>query len=87
MMSQTEIILTGILAIIGPGGIIQLIKAIKAWRDGIKQKETDADDRALARAERAIEKLEAERNADTEYIRQLMNALSKAGADIPPRGT
>jgi peptidyl-tRNA hydrolase len=67
----------------GVGTFMQIIKAWQAWRDGIRQREDEAEERLVARLEKKIEVLEIQAKADSRYIRRLVMALGRAGIEIP----
>lgn len=73
------------IGVLGTGGIAALVKAIKDWRDGKAQVEADADARLMTRLEKRIEELEAERNLDQKWARMMVQALSRAGIEVPDR--
>lgn len=85
MSLATQFILGVLAAIGGAGGIVQLIKAIRSWRDGIRQREVEADERLVNRLEQRIAALETRADLDNEYIRRLIEALGRAGIEIPSR--
>lgn len=85
MAEGYEFIVALAIALGGAGGIMQIVKAVKAWRDGVKQREDDADARAITRLERTVERLEKAREADAVYIAVLMTALASGGLPVPPR--
>lgn len=85
-MTGTVGAIVAILAAIGGvGGVVQLVKAIQSWRDGIRQREADADERAIQRLERELGEMRLERAQDADHIRRLIQALGTAGIPIPPR--
>lgn len=67
----------------GMGTVIQLIKAWQAWRDGVKQREDEAEERLVRRLEKDIEILKIQERANAAYIRRLVMALGRAGVEIP----
>lgn len=78
--------LVAVLAALGGGGfIIQAISAIRAWREGVRQREEAGDERLLARYERRVDELELRVEHGEQYIRSLIEALGMAGIPIPPR--
>lgn len=85
-MTGTVAAFVAVLAAIGGvGGIVQLVKAIQSWRDGVRQREQDADERAIVRLERELDEMRIERRQDADHIRRLIQALGTAGIPIPPR--
>lgn len=84
-MDLPDFIFGLIVALGGAGGVVQVVKAIRSWRDGVRQRDLDADDRAIARLERYVERLESARDADTVYLGILITALASAGLPVPPR--
>ena len=67
----------------GVGTMIQVLNAYRAYRDGVRQREEEADERLVRRLERDIEILKIQERANAAYIRRLVMALGRAGVDIP----
>lgn len=65
------------------GAIAKIISTVRSWREGVRQREDQADERLVKRLEKKIEILEIKDAANTRYIRRLVMALGKAGIDIP----
>lgn len=84
-MTTVQAIVAILAAIGGVGGLVQLVNAFRSWRDGVRQREEQADERLTKRLEARIDTLEVERRQDAEYIRRLIMALGRAGIDIPER--
>jgi hypothetical protein len=84
-MTAVQAIVAVLAAIGGVGGVVQLVNAFRAWRDGVKQREEEAEERLVKRLEARIDRLELERAQDNEYIRRLVMALGTAGIPIPSR--
>lgn len=86
-MNETmQNVIIPLLAAIGGGGaILQLVRLIQAWRDGIKIREDEAEERLLKRYEVRIQALEYRADLDADYIRRLVHALGTAGIPIPSR--
>jgi hypothetical protein len=76
--------LTAIVAAFGGvGTFVQLTKWYTSWRDGIRQREDEAEERLVKRLEKDIEILKIQTRADAVYIRRLVMALGRAGIEIP----
>lgn len=84
-MTGVQAIVAILAAIGGVGGLVQLFNAFRSWRDGVRQREDEADERLVNRLERDIEVLKIQTRADARYIRRLVMALGKAGIEIPDR--
>lgn len=84
-MTGVQAVVAILAAIGGIGGIVQLINAVKSYRDGVRQREDEAEERLVKRLEGRIDVLEIERKQDAEYIRRLIQALGTAGIEIPAR--
>jgi hypothetical protein len=77
---------TAILAALGGGQtLLSAIKAYRAYKEGVRQREVDADERAIVRLERELAEMRIERAQDADHIRRLIEALGMAGIPIPPR--
>ncbi len=78
--------LVTILAALGGGGfLIQLLMFFRSWRDGVKMKAEEADERLIKRYEDRLSRLEVRADADARYIARLVSALGRAGIEIPDR--
>ena len=73
------------VGIFGAGGLVSLVKALLDWRNGKAQKESETEVRYLLNREKRIALLERQRDAELRYQAELIRALARAGADIPPR--
>lgn len=82
---STEAVVAILAALGGGGFLIQVFNAIRSYREGAKLRETEADERLVIRLEKEIAELRLERAQDADHIRRLIEALGKAGIDIPPR--
>lgn len=80
-----QVIIALMAAVGGVGGFVQALNAIRAWRDGVRQREEAADERLVLRLEKRIEVLEMERALDSEYIRMLIQTVGEMGGKIPSR--
>jgi hypothetical protein len=90
-------ILIGILAALGGasaigGAIAKIISTVRGYREGIRQREDEADERLVKRLEKTIiaqdEVIHALRirlDAQGEYILELVTTLARAGVPIPMR--
>lgn len=80
-----QVIIALMAAVGGVGGFVQVLNAIRAWRDGVRQREEAADERMVKRLENRVVQLELKDDQNSEYIRLLIEALGAAGIKIPPR--
>jgi hypothetical protein len=83
----------------GAGTLLQLLRMYQSWRDGVRQRQDEADERLVSRLEKIIEYkdkviedrdlriavLERGRSSDGEYILVLVTALAQADQPIPMR--
>lgn len=98
-MAWYEVMVALLVALGGAGGLVQLFKAWRAWRDGVQQKSSAPTERLVAYLEAQIAELkqamskqaerivvlEEARDRDGAYISSLMFAMSSAGLHVPPR--
>lgn len=84
MTATVQAIVAVLAAIGGIGGVVQVINAYRAYRDGVRQREDEAEERLVRRLEKDIEILKLQARADARYIRRLVMALGQAGIEIPP---
>lgn len=64
---------------------VKAIRTVQSWREGIHQREDQAEERLVKRLEDRINRLEVRADADADYIRRLVHALGTAGIAIPSR--
>ena len=89
----TEPILLGIIGLLGgAGGLFTLVKAWWDYRANKAARIEDADERFVARLERKLADadtriafLEIQHEGDVAYIIFLVEALGKAGIDVPKK--
>ena len=89
----TEPVILAIIGLLGgAGGLVALVKAFLDARENKAARIEDADERFAARLERKladadtrIAYLEAQHEADVAYIISLVEALAKAGIDVPKK--
>lgn len=89
----TEPILLGIIGLLGgAGGLFTLVKAWWDYRVNKAARIEDADERFVARLERKLADadtriafLEIQHEGDVAYIILLVEALGKAGIDVPKK--
>lgn len=74
-----------LIAVLGSGGLVALYRAVKDARSGKAQKEAEADARLVARLEKRIEDLEERARKDEKWQHRLVQALSRAGVEVPDR--
>lgn len=84
-MRWYEIAVALLAAVGGTGGVLQLIRTARAWRDGVRQREDAAEERLVRRLEKRVDLLEARAAEDAAYQAALMTAIAQAGGAIPPR--
>jgi len=91
-MEWYEAVIGLLAAVGGVGGLIQLLRAIRSWREGVQQREAAPTERLVAHLEGQIADLKARiaaleqaRNEDGSYIGQLAFALASQGLPVPPR--
>lgn len=90
-------IFIGILAALGGasaigGAIAKIISTVRGYREGIRQREDEADERLVKRLERTIGEqgdeikvLRGQIHTQGEYILELVTTLARAGVPIPMR--
>lgn len=90
-------IFIGILAALGGasaigGAIVKIISTWRSWREGVRQREDEADERLVKRLEKTIlsqdetiHVLRARLDSQGEYILELVTTLARAGVPIPMR--
>lgn len=90
-------ILIGILAALGGasaigGAVVKIISTVRGYREGIRQREDEADERLVKRLERTIgeqgdeiKALRIQIHTQGEYILELVTTLARAGVPIPMR--
>jgi hypothetical protein len=79
-------IFVGILAAIGgSAGLVQLIRTVRAWRDGVQQRASAPTERLVAHLERRVAVLEEKVDRDGAYISVLISELADAGIRVPAR--
>jgi hypothetical protein len=78
-----QVVVTLVAAFGGTGTLIQVVSLYRAHRDGIRQREEEADERLVRRLEKDIEILKIQERANAAYIRRLVMALGRAGVEIP----
>ena len=89
----TEPILLGIIGLLGgAGGLFTMVKSWWDYRANKAARIEDADERFVARLERKLADadtrivlLEIQHEGDVAYIILLVEALGKAGIDVPKR--
>lgn len=84
-MESTEALTTVAVAVFGAGGLVSLVKAVLDWRAGKEQKEQQVGDRYIAHLDKRVAYLEREREKDARYVSDLIQALARAGLDVPER--
>lgn len=74
------------------GAIVKIISTWRSWREGVRQREDEADERLVKRLEKTIDRqddkireLRAQKDAQAEYILELVTTLARAGVPIPMR--
>jgi hypothetical protein len=78
-----QVVVALVAAFGGTGALIQVVNALRAYRDGVRQREEEADERLVRRLEKDIEILKIQERANAAYIRRLVMALGRAGVEIP----
>lgn len=91
-MAWYEGLVALLVALGGAGGLVQLVKAVRAWRDGVQQREAAPTERLVAHLEAQIAEfkqrlavLEEARDRDGAYITILSYTMAGAGIAVPPR--
>lgn len=98
-MAWYEVMVALLVALGGAGGLVQLFKAWRAWRDGVQQKSSAPTERLVAYLETQIAELkqamskqaerivvlEEARDRDGAYITVLSYTMAGAGITVPPR--
>ena len=84
-MEATDALTKLAVALFGAGGLVSLVKAVLAWRAGKEQKEQEIGDRYIAHLDKRVAFLEREREKDARYVTDLIQALARAGLDVPNR--
>lgn len=74
------------------GAIVKIISTVRGYREGIRQREDEADERLVKRLEKTIlaqdatiQGLRDRLDAQGEYILELVTTLARAGVPIPMR--
>lgn len=74
------------------GAIVKIISTWHSWREGVRQREDEADERLVKRLEKTIDERAAEiktlrgdLHTQAEYILELVTTLARAGVPIPMR--
>lgn len=83
-------VLVAILAALGGasaigGAVTKIISTARSWREGVRQREDEADERLVVRLEKRVERLEKALDERDEYIAALVMSLGMAGVRIPAR--
>lgn len=78
-----QVVVALVAAFGGTGTMIQVVSLYRAYRDGVRQREEEADERLVRRLEKDIEILKIQERANAAYIRRLVMALGRAGVEIP----
>jgi len=88
-MNQLPVWVNVVIALLaamgGLGTFGQAVKWYRSYRDGIKQREVEKDERFIERLESRIEYLEIRDRMSTDYIQRLIEALGREGIAIPSR--
>lgn len=74
-----------LVAIGGAGGLVQLVKAIRSWREGVSQREAAPTAKLVAYLEIRVTTLEAKVDSAELYIDLLRAEMSAAGLPVPRR--
>ena len=74
-----------VISILGAGGLVQFIIAIRDWRQGQEVREAEHEEKYTVRLEKRVERLEFELAIEREYANMLVNALIEAGIKVPRR--
>jgi cytochrome c biogenesis protein ResB len=76
------------------GAVAKIINTWRSWREGVQQREDEADERLVKRLEatiieqgKEIKTLRSQLNDQGEYILELVMAMARAGLSIPMRRT